>query len=172
MIWYNKSWFQSSWFNLIYDRCQYMWQVTRRSQSQTQETHKQCRTIYQGQSLLPCLRRSIGLSTRLHRVSQSHQQARPLPQVQLPSPQRAPLRLRLLKSYVNVLACNTIMMLHFSGDIVIILSRFLFVCVCYCCPCWCFLRIDWCSSSYIRDEFGESPFLYTFRWVMTCVSMW
>ena len=48
-----------------------------------------------------------------HRTSQSHQLVRPLPQVQPPSRQRAPLR--LLKSYVNVLACNTIM-LHFSGD--------------------------------------------------------
>ena len=55
------------------------------------------------------------LSTRLHRVSQSHQLAPPLLQVQLPSPQRAPLRPRLLKSCVNVLACNTIM-LHFSRD--------------------------------------------------------
>ena len=53
------------------------------------------------QSLLPCLRRSKGLSTRLHRVSQSHQLAQPLPQVQPPSSQPAPLRLRLLKSYVN-----------------------------------------------------------------------
>ena len=107
-------WFKL-WFNLTHDRCQNMWQVTWRSQSQTRETHKQCRTTYQGQSLLPCLRRSKGLSTRLLRVSQSHQLARPLPQVQPPSPQRAPLRLRLLKSYVNVLACKTIM-LHFSGD--------------------------------------------------------
>ena len=54
-----------------------------------------CWTIYQGQLLLPCLRRSKGLSTRLHRISQSHQLVRPLPQVQPPSPQRAPLRLRL-----------------------------------------------------------------------------
>ena len=46
-----------------------------------------CWTIYQGQSLLPCLRRSKGLSTRLHRVSQSHQLVQPLPQVQPPSPQ-------------------------------------------------------------------------------------
>ena len=68
-----------------------------------------CRTIHQGRSLssdqgqspLPFLRRSKGLSTKLRRVSQSHQLARP------PSPQRAPLRLRLLKSYVNVLACVT-----------------------------------------------------------------
>ena len=54
MIWYNKSWFQvmRSWFNLIHDRCHNIWQVTWRSQSQTRETHKQCRTIYQGQSLL------------------------------------------------------------------------------------------------------------------------
>ena len=73
--------------------------------------------IYQGQSLLPCLRRSKRLSTRLHHVSWSHQLARPFPQVQPLSPQQAPLRLRLrlLKSYINVLACNTIT-LHFSGD--------------------------------------------------------
>ena len=68
-----------------------MWQVTWWSLSQTWETHKQCRTIYQGQLLLPCFRRSKGLSTRLHRVSQSHQLAQPLPQVQPPSSQRAPL---------------------------------------------------------------------------------
>ena len=62
-----------------------------------------CRTIYQGQSLLPCLGRSKGLSTRLHRVSQSHKLARPLPQVQPPSPQRAPLRLRLIKSLWQIM---------------------------------------------------------------------
>ena len=83
--------------------------------SVSDETHKQCRTIYQGQSLLPCLRGSKELSTRLHSISQSYQLVQPLPQVQPPSPQRAPLRLQLLKNYVNVLACNTIM-LHFSGD--------------------------------------------------------
>ena len=106
---YNRSWFQimHSWFNLIsYDLTYYMI-ISDTGNSQT------CWAIYQGQSLLPCLRRSKGLSTRLHRVSQSHQLAQPLPQVQPPSPQRAPLR--LLKSYVNVLACNRIM-LHFSGD--------------------------------------------------------
>ena len=60
-----------------------------------QVTHNVGR-LYQGQSLLPCRRRSKGLSTRLHRVSRSHKLARPLP-----SPLRAPLRLRLLKSYVK-----------------------------------------------------------------------
>ena len=83
--------------------------------SVSDETHKQCWTIYQGQSLLPYLRWSKELSTRLHSVSQSHQLAQPLLQVQPSSQKRAPLRLELLKNYVNVLACNTIM-LHFSGD--------------------------------------------------------
>ena len=121
------------------------------------------------QSLLPCLRRSKGLSTQLRRVSQSHQLARPLPQVQPPSPQRAPLRLRLLKSYVNVLACNTIMMLHFSGDIVIILSRFLFVCVCVTvvlADVSCGL-IDVQAATYV---WRISCSVYI-RWVMTSVSM-
>ena len=112
MIWYNKSWFQimrswfviinpdfkscvhdltyKLWFNLIHDSCQFMWHMTisvsDMGNSQT------CRMIYQGQSLLLCLRRFKGLSTRLHRVSQSHQLARPLPQVQPPSPQQAPLQ--------------------------------------------------------------------------------
>ena len=44
-----------------------------------------------------------------------------------------------------------------------------FLCVCFCCPCWCFLQIDWCSSSYIKDVFGESPVLYTFAgWWPVC----
>ena len=106
---------------------------------------------------LPCLRRSKGLSTRLHRVSQSHQLARPLPQLQ--PPQRAPLWLRLLKSYVNVLACisletRLVLNSEYIGPVYFFL--------CYRCPWWCFLQINWYSRSYIKDVFGKSPVLYTF----------
>ena len=51
-------------------------------QSLTGETHKHVGRYIKVSRFLPCLRRSKGLSTRLHRVSQSRQLARPLLQVQ------------------------------------------------------------------------------------------
>ena len=128
-----------------------------------------CRMIYQGQSLLPCLRRSKGLSTRLHRVSQSHHLARPLLQVQPPSPQRAPLRLRLLKSYVMCSLVTRSCCISLETRLVLnsdYMKQFSFLCVCYCCPCWCFLRVDWCLS-----RISCSVYMFI-RWVMTSVLMW
>ena len=55
-------------------------------------------------SVASAVSQAVRLSTKLHRVSQSHQLASPLPQVQRPSPQRVPLRLRLLKRHVYVFA--------------------------------------------------------------------
>ena len=124
MILYNKSWFQimHSWFtgNSIHDRHLRHGKLTNMSDH------------ISSQSLLLCLRQSKGLSTRLHCISESHQLAWPLPQVQPPSPHVAFLqRLVLNSDYINSSLC---------------------VCVCYGCPCWCFLQIDWCSSSYICLE--------------------
>ena len=119
-----------------------------------------CRTIYQGQSLLLCLRRSKGLSTRLHRVSQSHQLARPLLQVQLPSPQRAPLRLRLLKSYVNVLACNMIT-LCFSRPVLNsdYIKQFSFLCVCVLLLSLLMFPADWLMFSGCKINFFSGSHL-------------
>ena len=143
MIWFNKFWFQIMrlWFNLIHDRCQYMCQVT----------HNVGR-LYQGQSLLPCRRRSKGLSTRLHRVSRSHKLARPLPQVHPPSSHVAFLRRLVLNSdYISSFLCvcvyGTVVLADVSCRLIDVqAATYMYV--------W---RIS--CSVYIR-------------WVMTSVSMW
>ena len=83
-----------SWFNSIHDRHLRHGKLTNMSDH------------ISSQSLLLCLRRSKGLSTRLHCISESHQVAWPLPQVQPPSPHVAFLRRLVLNSdYISSFLC-------------------------------------------------------------------
>ena len=86
--------------------------------------------------------------------------------MQPPSPQRAPLRLRLLKSYVNVLACNTRSCCISLETRLVLNSDYIKQFSFFVCVCVTVVLAD-VSSGLIdvqaaRDVFGESPILYTF----------
>ena len=129
-----------SWFNSIHDR------HLRHEKLTNMSDH------ISSQSLLLCLRRSKGLSTRLHCISESHQLARPLPQVQPPSSHVAFLRRLVLNSdYISSFLCVR-------------------VCVCFTVV----LADDSCRLSDVQ----AATYVWTIscsvyiRWVMTSVLMW